>query len=64
MSNLSNKACEACRAGVPLATPEEITTYMAQLPDWQITLIDGINRLEKVYSFNNFEQSLQSLLRN
>ena len=59
MSNLSNKTCEACRAGAPLATPEEITTYMAQLPGWQITIVAGINRLEKVYNFKNFEQALQ-----
>ncbi len=59
MTVLANKACEACRKGAPLVTQEDIAKYMPQLPDWQITVMAGINHLGKTYKFKNFEQALQ-----
>lgn len=59
MTLLADKACEACREGAPLATPEEIAEYMSQLAGWQITVIAGVNQLKKTYKFKNFEQALQ-----
>jgi len=59
MNSLVGKTCEACRAGAPLATPEEIAAYLPQLPGWQIIAVEGVNHLEKVYTFKNFEQALQ-----
>ena len=59
MTFLADKICEACRAGAPLATAEEIVDYLAQLPGWKITVVAGINHLEKNYQFNNFQQALQ-----
>ena len=59
MTTLADKACEACRAGAPLATREEIATYMTQLTGWQMTVVAGVNRLEKTYEFKNFEQALE-----
>ena len=59
MTTLADKACEACRAGAPLATREEIATYMSQLPGWQITEVAGVNHLNKIYKLKNFAQALQ-----
>jgi 4a-hydroxytetrahydrobiopterin dehydratase len=59
MTVLADKACEACRKGAPLATQEDIAKYMPQLPDWQITVMAGINHLGKTYKFKNFAQALQ-----
>lgn len=59
MTALVNKVCAACRKGAPVATEEEITAYMPQLPDWQIIDVAGIKQLQKSYRCKNFEQALQ-----
>lgn len=59
MTLLTDKSCEVCRKGAPLATEEEIAAYMTQLQCWEITNIDGSNRLMKSYKFKNFEQALK-----
>jgi len=59
MASLSVKHCEACRAGAPLATRQEIAEYMSQLPGWQILEVAGVNHLQKGYSFKNFAQALK-----
>ncbi|MDX2495824.1 MAG: 4a-hydroxytetrahydrobiopterin dehydratase [Desulfuromusa sp.] len=59
MTFLTEKTCEACKVGAPLATQEDIEKYLPQLPGWQNTVIAGINQLEKTYKFENFEQALQ-----
>jgi len=59
MASLSFKHCEACRAGAPLATRQEIAEYMSQLPGWQILEVAGVHHLQKVYSFKNFAQALK-----
>ena len=41
-----------------MATEEEIAKYMSQLSGWQIIVIAGINHLQKIYKFKNFEQAL------
>jgi 4a-hydroxytetrahydrobiopterin dehydratase len=59
MTSLTDKSCEACRAGSPLATQEEIAYYLPQLPGWQISVVADIDRLEKTFAFKNFAQALQ-----
>jgi 4a-hydroxytetrahydrobiopterin dehydratase len=58
MDHLINKSCTACRAGAPLATPQETVNYLAQLPGWQLNVVDGVNQLQKSYAFKNFAQAL------
>jgi 4a-hydroxytetrahydrobiopterin dehydratase len=59
MTSLADKSCQACRTGAPLATEQDIATYMKQLTGWQITTVEGVNRLQKSYQFKNFEQALE-----
>lgn len=59
MEPLSDKHCTACRAGAPLATREEVARYLPQLPGWQISVVAGVERLEKVFSFRDFAAALQ-----
>lgn len=59
MTVLTNKTCEACSKGAPLATHAEIAQYLPQLPGWEILVVAGVNRLQKTYRFKNFEQALQ-----
>lgn len=58
MEQLITCDCEACRIGAPLATVEEREQYMAQLPDWSIVTIDGVDRLVRRYKFGNFIEAL------
>ena len=58
MSNLTNKTCEVCRIGAPLASQTEIDEFMSQLHGWELIEIDGIKRLKKTFKFNNFEDAL------
>jgi 4a-hydroxytetrahydrobiopterin dehydratase len=58
MSNLTNKTCEVCRIGAPLASQTEIDEFMPQLHGWELIEIDGIRRLKKTFKFNNFEDAL------
>ena len=58
MHDLKTKHCEACRVGAPLATQAEIDEFMPQLPEWELSEVDGINRLSRTYKFNNFEDAL------
>ncbi|MDH5633522.1 MAG: 4a-hydroxytetrahydrobiopterin dehydratase [Gammaproteobacteria bacterium] len=58
MEQLITCDCEACRIGAPLATDAEREQYMAQLPDWSIVTIDGVDRLMRRYTFSNFAEAL------
>lgn len=58
MSELTNKTCVACRIGAPLATPEEISEFMPQIPNWTIVKIDNIKRLQREFPFNNYADTL------
>jgi len=59
MVSLVDKTCEACRAGAPLATRQEIAEYMSQLAGWQILDVAGVNHLQKGYSFKTYAQALK-----
>jgi 4a-hydroxytetrahydrobiopterin dehydratase len=58
MSELTQLKCEACRRGAPTVTAEEIAEFRPQVPDWTIVERDGINRLERVFKFNDFVAAL------
>ena len=55
---LSQQTCIPCSGSLPLATAEEIETYRAQLPQWQVISPGGISQIQRVYGFANFEQAL------
>ena len=59
MSELNEEKCVACRVGAPQATAEEIAGFKPQIPDWQVKVRDGIDQLERVYTFANFVQALE-----
>ena len=59
MSELTSKVCEPCRVGAPKATPDEIEQYRPQIPEWKIIEVDGIQRLIRKYSFDDFISALE-----
>jgi 4a-hydroxytetrahydrobiopterin dehydratase len=58
MNQLTQMKCIACRKGEPTVTDEEIAEFRPQVPDWDISEVDGVKRLEKVFKFDNFVQAL------
>lgn len=60
MTPLTQEKSVACRADSPKVTEEEIAELHPQVPDWQLTIEDGIQKLARVYRFRNFAQALAS----
>ena len=58
MAQLNQMKCVACRKGEPTVTEAELAEYSPQVPAWHIIKVDGIDRLERVFSFPNFVDAL------
>lgn len=58
MSGLSEEKCEACRAGAPKVSDEELAVLVRAIPDWNIEIRDGVMQLEREFGFNSFAESL------
>jgi len=54
VSDLAGRPCEACRAGAPQVTQQQLDELMAQLPEWRIIEVDGVKRLTRTFSCENF----------
>jgi len=54
MNQLTNNTCVACRVGAPLATDDETSEFMQQLPQWEIIEDNRLKRLKRVFTFNDF----------
>ncbi len=59
MSDLSDLKCIACRKGEPTLTDEEITLLQPHVSDWQVRVVDGMKRLERVFKFKDFAEALE-----
>ena len=58
MTELYQMECEACRAGAPQVTEQELNELMPQIPDWTPIVQNNILRLEREFKFKNFRQAL------
>jgi 4a-hydroxytetrahydrobiopterin dehydratase len=58
MEALSQMRCVACRKDAPTVTEAEIAQLHPEVPDWELVEIDGIKRLRRVFSFDDFAQAL------
>ena len=58
MAQLNQMKCVACRRGEPTVKEAELAEYNPQVPAWRIIKVDGIDRLERVFSFPNFVDAL------
>ena len=58
MEELTEQKCEACRAGAPSVTTEEIKELKPQVPEWQIITEDGIPKLDRLFIFKNFKAAI------
>jgi 4a-hydroxytetrahydrobiopterin dehydratase len=58
MFDLSKQSCEACRAGAPRVSDEDMKLMMPNIPDWQVVVVDGVMQLSREFGFRNFEQAM------
>jgi len=58
MTELSEQACEACRADAPLVGDEELQRLLPAIPDWRVIEVDGVRQLTREFGFKNFAQAL------
>jgi 4a-hydroxytetrahydrobiopterin dehydratase len=59
METLTQMQCVACRSDAPTVTDEEVAEFRPQISDWEISEFDGIKRLRRVFSFDDFAQALK-----
>ena len=59
METLTQMKCIACRKDAPTVTDAEIAEVYPQVSDWEIVKLDGIKRLRRVFSFDDFAQALE-----
>jgi len=58
MEPLIDERCTACRKDSPRVTPDEIAELSPLIPDWKLIERDGIPRLERVFRFPSYPESL------
>ncbi len=56
--SLNEQKCEACQAGAPKVSDEELAELMREIPDWQPVVINQVLQLQREYEFRNFRQAL------
>jgi 4a-hydroxytetrahydrobiopterin dehydratase len=50
--------CIPCQGGEPTVTEQEMAELVPVVPNWQIVEENGVNKLERVFKFKNFNQAL------
>jgi len=55
---LEQMKCVACKAGEPTLTPVEIAELQPQVPEWVLSEVDGIKRLQRVFRWKDFAEAL------
>ena len=58
MIDFSDFTCEACYAGAPVATEDELNEFLGSHRKWEKVEIDQVPRLTRVYTFGNFVDAL------
>ena len=56
---LTQEKCVACRKDAPTVTDAEAAELHRQVPDWELIELDGIKRLRRVFSADDFAQALE-----
>jgi 4a-hydroxytetrahydrobiopterin dehydratase len=59
VTSLGEQRCVACRRDAPRVTDEEVAELRPQVSGWELAEIDGIERLRRVFTFDDFAQALE-----
>ncbi len=57
MNELAQMNCSKITKDTPKLSDQEINQYHSKVPDWNITMKDGEQRLERSYEFPDFKQA-------
>lgn len=58
MNDLTQKRCVPCEGQVSPATDAEIAQLQQQVPNWDVIEVDGEKRIQRVFTFPNFQAAL------
>jgi 4a-hydroxytetrahydrobiopterin dehydratase len=58
METLTQLKCVACQKDAPTVTEAEVVEFHPQVSDWDIVEVDGIKRLRRAFSFDDFAKAL------
>jgi len=58
LTGLTAETCVACRRDAPTATAAGIAELQPQVPDWELVEVEGIRRLRRVFTFDDFARAL------
>lgn len=58
MADLATMTCIPCQVGGESLDQDKIEEKHAQVPDWDIIEVDGIKRLQRTFSFDDFKEAL------
>ncbi|MYD98284.1 MAG: 4a-hydroxytetrahydrobiopterin dehydratase [Gammaproteobacteria bacterium] len=56
--SLAREQCQACRPGSPTVHGEEATGLLAEIPGWEIVVMDGMEQLSRTFEFADFAAAL------
>jgi 4a-hydroxytetrahydrobiopterin dehydratase len=59
MEALTQMKCVACNSDQPTVTDAEIAEFRPQVSEWEVVELDGIKRLRRVFSFDDFAHALE-----
>ena len=59
MNTLAGHKCTACKRDSPKVTDEDVAELYPQIPDWIMSDQDGIDRLHRKFSFDDFQTAMK-----
>ena len=59
MTQLSEEICTSCRIDSLVITNKEISELRPLISDWDLILEDGVEKLDKTYTFRDFSNALK-----
>jgi 4a-hydroxytetrahydrobiopterin dehydratase len=59
MERLSAEKCVPCGRDSPTVTDDELAQLRRQVPHWDLLEVDGVPRLQRVFSFDDFSGALE-----
>jgi 4a-hydroxytetrahydrobiopterin dehydratase len=58
VTELARQRCVACRRDAPTVTADELAELHPQVPEWELVEVNGVQRLQRVFTFPDFAQAL------
>ncbi len=63
MPSLTIERCVPCEKGAPPISAEEIAELKPLVPDWEITEVKGVPRLQRTFRFRDYPSTLAFVQR-